>query len=331
MTTAAVTGAAGFVGRHLVDALLADGTTMVRALVRTAEQAESLRAAVAACRPDAQARLEPRIAGDLVDAPDLAAHLDGADAVYHLAARVHVLRETAADPDAAFLRANRDATERLARAAAAAGVRRFITTSTVKVHGEASGGTPLTEAEPPAPADAYARSKLAAEAVLCTLADACALETVIVRPPLVYGPGVGGNFAALLRWVARGVPLPLGSVRNRRSLLGVSNLADLLVRCATHPAAANEVFLAADGDDVSTPELLRRAGAALGRPARLWPCPPGLLRLAATCAGRRAAVDRLLGDYRISPGKAADRLGWTPPVSMERELERTAAWFRSAS
>lgn len=252
--------------------------------------------------------------------------LDGTEAVLHLAARVHVLRDAVADPLAAYRAVNTAGTLLLAEQAAAAGVRRFVFVSTVKVHGErTSPGNPFTEALPPAPDDPYALSKWEAEQGLAAIAARTGMEVVIVRPPLVYGPGVKANFAALLRAVARGWPLPLAAVDNRRSLVGIDNLVDFLLLCLEHPAAANQTLLVSDGEDLSTPDLLHRLGTAMDRPARLWPMPPALLTAGAALLGRRAAAERLCSNLQVDITKARTLLGWTPPISVDEGLRRAAA------
>lgn len=262
---------------------------------------------------------------------DWSVALAGVTEVIHLAARVHVMRESAVDPYAEFYRTNVAGTERLARQAAEAGVRRLVYVSSIKVNGERTAGQPFRPEDKPQPEDAYAQSKLEAELVLKDISRNTGIEVVVVRPPLVYGPGVKGNFLSLLRVVQRGLPLPLASCDNRRSLVGLSNLVDLLTICTTHPAAAGQVFLAADGEDLSTPELLRRVARALGRNARLLPFPPVLLRLAARIAGRTGVYERLCGSLQVDTGKTHELLGWTPPHSVDEELARTARWFLASS
>lgn len=250
--------------------------------------------------------------------------LTGTQAILHLAARAHILHDEAADPLAAYRAVNTAGTLRLAEQAAAAGVRRFVFVSTVKVHGESSPpGRPFDETMAPVPEGPYAVSKLEAEQGLAALAARTGMEVVVVRPPLVYGPGVKANFAAMARAVDRGWPLPLGAIDNRRSLIGVDNLVDLLLRCLDHPAAANQAFLASDGEDLSTPEMLRRLGTALGRPARLLPVPQTLLRAGGALLGRGPAVDRLCGSLQVDITKARTLLGWSPPVSVDEGLRRT--------
>jgi nucleoside-diphosphate-sugar epimerase len=314
MPIALVTGATGFVGAHLIPALQGAGWT-VRAAVRSS-------AGVAL--PEGVDRVA---VGDLAQAPDLRDALAGVDVVIHLAGRAHVVRETAADVDRIFRRVNVAATRHLAEQAAAAGVRRFVLLSSVKVNGERTGDRPFTEADVPAPEDAYGRSKHEAEQALRAVGAATGLAVAIVRPPLVYGPGVKANFLRLLRLVDRGVPLPLGSVRNQRSLIGVWNLCDLIVACATHPAAAGETFLASDQRDLSTPELIRLIGHALGRPARLFPFPVTALRQAGRLAGQGDAVERLVGSLQVDSTKATRLLGWQPVVGVEEGLRRTGEWY----
>jgi UDP-glucose 4-epimerase len=263
--------------------------------------------------------------GDLDEQTDWSAALAGREVVVHTAARVHIMRETAHDPLAEFRRANVGGTLNLARQAAAAGVRRFVFLSSIKVNGEETApGKPFDATDAPAPVDAYGRSKLEAEVELRDLLGNAGVAWVIVRPPLVYGPGVKGNFLALMRWLRRGVPLPLGGVRNARSLVGIDNLVSLLRACCLHPRAANEVFLAADGEDLSTADLLRRLGAVLGKPARLLSVPPSVLLGAAAALGRRDVARRLLGNLQVDSSKARSLLEWTPTVSVDQGLRRTA-------
>jgi nucleoside-diphosphate-sugar epimerase len=308
-----LSGASGFVGRATLRAALAAGHE-VRAVVRQGE----------APAPPAQ----------VVRISDLASYtgwrdaLDGVDAVVHLAARVHVMRDRGADSLAAFRAVNVDGARQVASAAAEAGVRRFVFVSSVKVHGEASHDTPLTADSPLAPSDAYGRSKAEAEDALRELESRTGVGLVVIRPPLVYGPGVGANFLTLLKAVSRGWPLPLGRVDNRRSLIYVDNLADLLLLVAVHPAAAGRAFLAADGPAVSTPELIRRMGRALDRPVKMPAVPESWLRLAGRVTGRSAAVDRLLGSLEVDDFPTRDILGWCEPVTAEDGLRRTADWFR---
>jgi nucleoside-diphosphate-sugar epimerase len=251
--------------------------------------------------------------------------LSGCDAVIHLAARVHVMQEITADPLAEFRRVNVHGTLNLARQAAAAGVRRFVFVSSVKVNGESTQlGSPFKADDVSAPLDAYGLSKMEAEQGLRELAAQTGMEVVIIRPPLVYGPGVKANFAAMMRWLQHGVPLPLGAIHNQRSLVALGNLVDLIVLCLTHPAAANQTFLVSDGEDVSTSELLRRMGQAMGRPARLIPVPQSWLRYAAAMVGKPDVAQRLCGSLQVDITKTRQLLGWTPPLSLDEGLKKTA-------
>lgn len=246
--------------------------------------------------------------------------------VIHLAARVHVMHDTSVDPLAAFREVNADATLQLAAQAAVSGVRRFVFVSSVKVNGEATAlGHPFTAADAPAPQDAYAVSKWEAEQGLRQIAVSSGMEIVIIRPPLVYGPGVKANFAALMRAVQRGLPLPLGAVHNLRSLVGLDNLVDFIITCARHPAAANQTFLVSDGADVSTPALIRAMARAAGRPSRLFSVPVGLLGSVASMVGKRPAVDRLCNSLQLDISKARELLQWTPPFTLEDGLCRAFA------
>ncbi|WP_019583479.1 NAD-dependent epimerase/dehydratase family protein [Thioalkalivibrio sp. ALE16] len=303
-----VTGASGFVGSALVDRLERDGRWEARAGSR---------------RGGALSRgAEWVVTPSLEAGADWSEALHGVSAVVHAAARAHVLDEAADDPLTEFRRCNVDGTLELARQAAQAGVRRFVFLSSIGVLGR-SGERPLRFDDPPAPEDDYAVSKWEAEQGLEDLSRETGMEVVIVRPPLVYGPNAPGNFGKLMEWVARGVPLPLGAVTgNRRSLVGLDNLVDLLVTCLEHPAAANRVFLAGDGEDLSTTDLLRRVAAAMGRRARLVPVPPGLLRAGARAVRRGEMARRLLDSLQVDISDTRETLGWEPPVSVDEGLRR---------
>lgn len=252
----------------------------------------------------------------------------GVDAVVHLAAHAHAGEGRRAADEALSFRANAEGTRALAEAAAKARVRRFVLVSTVKVLGERSGSRPFRESDPPRPEDAYARAKLAAEEHLFRIAAAGGMQAVVVRPPLVYGPRVRGNFLSLLKLCRWAPPLPLAAVDNRRSLVFVGNLCEVLARALERAEAAGQVYLVRDGEDVSTPELIRRLARALRRPARLFPAPAGLIRLAARLAGRPAAATRLLDTLVVDDEKVRRDLRWTPASSMVEGLAETAAWFR---
>lgn len=312
--TILVTGASGFVGRAVVARLLHDGA-IVRGALR-GHQA-SLPAGV-------------RVFGglNLGGVVDWSAALDGADTIIHCAARVHVMRDASADPLAEFRRVNTGGTRELARQAVAAGVRRFVYVSSIKVNGESTApGQPFRADDTPRPLDPYGISKHEAEQALGKLATTTGMELVVIRPPLVYGPSVRANFRSMMSWLRRGIPLPLGAIDNRRSLVALDNLCDLIVTCVQHPAAAGRTFLAGDGEDVSTTELLRRMGQALGHPARLLPVPPGLLRAGLRLLGKGDIAQRLCSSLQVDISPARELLGWRPPISLDEGLRRAAAAF----
>ena len=307
-----VTGATGFVGGALVGRLMSSLHLEILALTRQ----QPLHAL-------SGVRYVPL--GDLSPDTDWQPGLSGADVLVHAAARVHVMADTAANPLAEFRRVNVQGTLNLARQAAAAGVRRFVFISSVKVNGEATEpGHPFTADDTPAPLDPYGISKMEAEQGLREIAAETGMEVVIIRPPLVYGPGVKANFAAMMRWLARGVPLPLGAIHNQRSLVALDNLVDLIVTCLTHPAAANQTFLVSDGEDVSTTELLCRMGHAMNRPARLIPVPAGWLEWAAALVGKRDVAQRLCGSLQVDSQKTRQLLGWNPPLTLDQGLKKAA-------
>lgn len=264
--------------------------------------------------------------GDLAADTAWQSTLTGAQVVVHLAARVHIMHDPVVDALAAFSRANVDGTLNLARQAANAGVNRFVFLSSVKVNGEGRTGA-YREDDPPEAQDAYGKSKQEAERALCNIASETGMELVIIRSPLVYGPGVKANFKSLMRAVTWGIPLPLGAIRNRRSLVALDNLIDFIVICMEHPAAANQFFLVSDGEDLSTPELIRRLAGALGRRARLLPIPEGMLMAVAAILGRQADAKRLVGSLQVDITKARQLLGWVPPVSVDDGLRRVAEHY----
>lgn len=303
-----VTGASGFIGERLCQILEAEGSEVVRAdRVRHAHTDVTV--------------------GDIGPSTDWSPAVVGRPhAVVHLAARVHIMHEAADDPLAAFRWVNVEGTLNLARQAVEAGVRRFVYLSSIKVNGEATmHGRPFREDDRPAPQDAYAISKREAEMGLQALALDTGLEVVIIRPPLVYGPKVKGNFASMVDWVHKGVPMPLGAVNNRRSLVGLENLADFIALCADQkksPQAANQVFLVSDGDDVSTPELLLRVALAYNAKARLISVPERWLRMTAKLLGKSAEADRLLCSLTVDITKARELLGWRPVLDMDQQLRK---------
>ena len=308
-----ITGASGFVGKLLCAEMLRRNQivrTAYRSLHTTAQGTEAV------------------AIGEINGETDWNNALSGIDAVIHLAARVHMIRDTAADPLAEFLKVNLHGTENLARQAAQAGVKRFVYVSSIKVNGECTTGEQsFSESDPANPQDPYAISKWQAEQALHRLAQESGLEVVIVRPPLVYGPGVKGNFLSLLKAVEQGMPLPLAGANNARSLVYVDNLADALIACATHPSAAGQTYLVSDGEAVSTAALVDKMAQALGRPNRSFYFPPGLLRTVAALSGRADQMDKLLGSLRINDQKIRRELGWAPPYSLEQGLRATADWY----
>ena len=310
-----VTGGNGFVGRALVAHLLGKQARPVVAAVR---------------RADAEVPTGARkvVVAGLDSRTDWAGALAGVEQVVHAAARVHVMAEAASDPLAEFRRVNVEGTLALAEQAARAGVRRFVFISSIKVNGEQTRpGCPFDAEQPARPVDPYGISKHEAEQGLRRLAQASGMQLVIIRPVLVYGPGVAANFASMMRWLQRGVPLPLGAVDNRRSLVSLGNLVDLIGVCLEHPQAAGQTFLASDGEDLSTPELLRRMAHALGRRARLLPVPPAWLALAGRLTGRTPVVQRLLGSLQVDIHKNHQLLGWQPSVAVDQALQATATHF----
>jgi len=310
-----ITGSNGFVGKPLCAELLRQGHA-VRAAIRSSAQL-----------PDG---VEAVAVGDIDGDTDWADALQGVEVVIHLAARVHVMKDTATDPMAEFLKVNLHGTENLARQAARAGVKRLVYVSSIKVNGEETRGRhSYTEQQKPAPKDAYGISKWQAEQTLQRIAQETRLEVVIVRPPLVYGPGVKGNFISLLAAIDNGIPLPLAGAINERSLVYVGNLVSALIACATHPAAAGQTYLVRDGEDISTAQLVEKIAGVLGRKSRSFNFPPGLLRAAAIVLGRSAQVDRLFGSLRVSDAKLRSELGWVPPYTLEQGLRVTANWYLS--
>lgn len=303
-----LTGATGFLGRTLLQELLHREHEVTAAVRHVLPVAEGLRS-------------YPIV--DIGGTTDWLPVLQGIEVVVHAAARVHVVRERHPDPLAEYRHVNVDGTLRLARQAVASGVRRFVFISSIKVNGESTLlGKPFLAGDVPAPEDPYGVSKLEAEQGLMRLADEAGMELVIIRPPLVYGPGVKGNFASMIKLVEKGLPLPLGAIRNKRSLVGIDNLVDLIIRCIDHPAAANRVLLAGDGEDLSTTELLRAVGKAMGKPARLIPVPASMLQLGAGLLGQRAMAQRLLGSLQVSISQTCELLDWKPPYTVEEGLRR---------
>ncbi len=308
-----VTGATGFVGQALC-ARLAQLGYAVRALLRRD-------------RPLPEGASDCAVIGDIGEATDWGPALRDVQAVVHLAARAHVLHDACRN-DELYFRTNSRGTERLAESAARCGVERFVFLSTIKVNGEESPIRGFTAKDPPNPLDVYGRSKWEAEKAIARIAEDFGLPAVIVRSPLVYGPGVRANFLRMLRWVDRERPLPLAAIDNRRSLVSVWNLCDLLVHAIEEPAATGGTWLVSDGEDLSTPELIRRIAHAMNRRPRLLPVPAAILQGASTLIGRREEMRRLCGSLAVDICETREALGWNPPVSLDEALALTVAWYR---
>lgn len=311
-----VTGANGFVGERMLQRLLGmSGVSVVAGL----RGSGALNDAVAC---------ERCVLGDLTTASFSAAQLDDIDVLVHTAARVHVMRDIEADPLVAFRRTNVTALLRLAEAAAQAGVKRFVLVSSIKVNGEETlPGRAFTAGDVPAPMDPYGISKHEAEQALRQVCESSGMEWVVVRPPLVYGPGVKANFQRLMRTLGRGLPLPIGALRNRRSLVALDNLVDLLVTCLTHPRAVNQTFLVSDDDDLSVVALAERLARLLGSRSWLLPIPATYLRAALRLIGRAGVAQRLCGELRVDIEKTRALLDWHPPVTVDEGLARTVTHY----
>ena len=304
-----VTGANGFVGHALTKQLRDQQYNVISAVRRSCG-----------------------IPNETIIADDLSWNiaLMNQDVVIHTVARAHVMNETKANALAAYRDVNVDGTKKLAEQAAASGVKRFIFLSSVKVNGERTiARTPFTYEDNACPEDAYGISKWEAEQALYEVSARTGLEVVIIRPPLVYGPGVKGNFYSMLKWLSGGIPLPLGTIDNMRSLIGIDNLVDIIITCIDHPAAANQTFLVSDDEDLSTTDLLHRLGKALHKPARLVPVPTSVLEVAAQLVGKKAVAQRLLGNLQVDISKAREVLDWSPLVSVDEGLQKTVEWFLS--
>ncbi|SEI23465.1 UDP-glucose 4-epimerase family protein [Pseudomonas asplenii] len=311
-----VTGATGFVGSALVNELLRSNENIVVALVRRAD-----------------VKLPKDVLVSEVSGAELdcsAVKLSEVNAIVHCAARVHVMNDASNDPLREFRKVNVKFTLDLASRAAEQGVKRFIYISSIKVNGEETAPGCIYRADdPPAPIDSYGISKMEAEEGLRALGKKTGMEIVIIRPVLVYGPGVKANFRSMMKVLKSGVPLPLGLIKNKRSLVSLDNLVDLIITCIDHPAASNQTFLASDGDDVSTPRLLTLMGQALGRPPRLVPVPTFFLEAVASLLGKKETLRRLVGSLQVDISKANELLGWRPVLSLEDGLKKTADNFIS--
>lgn len=303
-----LTGASGFVGQRLAQALIQKNSPLI----------------CASRKPGQIQGADCRIVEDLSESTDWTHCLSGVQTVIHCAARVHVMQESESDPLTLFRQVNVEGTLRLAEQAAAAGVQQFIFLSSVKVNGEETmPGAAFTEDCAALPTDPYGISKYEAEQALLALGQKTGMAITIIRPPLVYGPGVGANFLNMLKWVKRGIPLPLGSIRNQRSFVFIDNLVSLILCCIQHPHASNQVFLVSDGQDMSTTDLLTKSAAAFGVNPRLLPCPPNLLMFIAKLAGKKSVADRLCQSLQVDIHKAHRLLGWSPPYTVAQGLQAT--------
>ena len=313
-----VTGASGFVGQALCSALEAQGFA-VRAAVRSENVIISVMG------------LDVVTVGEINAYTDWSEILQGISCIIHCAARTHVMNEIDANALAAYRAVNVEGTERLAEQAAAAGVQRLVFVSSIKVLGERTRrGVSFITTDPAEPQDSYGRSKWEAEQALWAISDRTGLEVVIVRPPLVYGPAVKGNMLRLLRWVASGMPLPLGAVLNQRSMIGLSNLVDFLMCCAEHPDAAGQTFLASDGQDLSTSQLIQMMAEGMNRPARSLSIPLAFLKTSASLLGKRRELDRLVDSLTVNSQHAREYLDWAPPFSVEAGVKEMAQWYASS-
>ncbi|WP_368881699.1 UDP-glucose 4-epimerase family protein [Shewanella algae] len=310
MSEILITGYSGFVGKHLLGTL--DSLESVNLLGRSVPFQ---------CNKYLKASIDAK--------SDYSSVLEKVEVIIHIAARVHVMNDKFLDPLTEFRGVNTAGTMNLARQAVKAGVKRFIFVSSIKVNGESTEiGKPFTESDDRCPEDFYGQSKSEAEVQLLELAEQTGLEVVIIRPTLVYGPGVKANFASLLHLVSKGLPLPFGSVKdNKRSLVSVTNLVDLIVTCIEHPKAANQVFLVSDDHDISTAEMVKHMSQALGKSCRLLPVPLWCYRLVGKLTGKMDVVDRLIGSLQVDITHTKNTLGWTPPQTLEEGFKETAEAF----
>jgi len=311
MKKALVTGATGFVGWPLCSSLHQAGYAL-RAALRTDRS-----------MPD---WMDKAVVGDIGSTTDWKDALEGIDVVFHLAAKVHVFDRSNSDVES-YMEVNGRGTQKLVLASAEAGVRRFIYLSSIKVNGEETRHAPFGPSDLPRPCDAYAKSKWRGEQSAMTVSEHSALDVVIVRSPLVYGSGVRANFARLMKWVDKGWPLPLGAVRNVRSLVNIWNLVDMLTHVARHPVAVGRTWMVSDDEDLSTPELVRRIAAAMSRQVTLVPVPVRLLRIVGQLVGRAGEVSRLCNSLTVDISSTRQDLDWSPPVSVQEALSRTADWY----
>ncbi len=310
-----ITGASGFIGQALCSKLVSEGH-QPRAVVRSTDSIPSV------------AGLDVLVVGEVGAQTDWTLAMAGVDCVIHCAARAHVMNEVETDALSAYRSVNVAGTRRLAEQGSALGLRRLVYLSSIKVNREqTTRGMQLLSSDSPAPEDPYGVSKWEAEQALWAVSKRTGLEVVVIRPPLVYGPGVKGNLLRLLRLVERGVPLPLGAVHNKRSLVGLSNLMDLLLCCAKHPAAAGKTFLASDGHDLSTPQFIRLIAEGMNKPSLLVPVPVALLQAVSTLLGKRDEIARLVSSLQVDTSQTVAELAWTAPVSVEDGVREMALWY----
>ncbi len=302
-----VTGSTGFVGSRLCEVTTQYGWSVSRAVRHIYGMRDEV------------------VVGDMGDKTDWSEALKNIKVVIHLAARVHIMNDSAGDPLAEFRKVNTEGTLNLARQAAIAGIKRFIFISSIKVNGEMTSADQLFQSNDNyLPTDPYGLSKYEAEQGLLAIAQETGMEVVIIRPPLVYGPGVKANFLSMMRWINKGVPLPFGAIHNKRTFVALDNLVSFIIHCIDHPKAANEVFLISDGEDVSTTTLLRKVAKAFGKKAWLLPVPVWLMTMAAKVIGKADVVNRLFGSLQVDSSKARDLLGWKPVITMDEQLKKIA-------
>ena len=306
-----LTGATGFVGRALVAELLRRDKTVVAAVRKLA--------------PNLPTDVHQEVVGNLSSNTEWGSALQNIDVVIHLAARVHIMDDSAADPLTEFRKVNTEGALKLARQSADAGVKRFIFLSSIKVNGEMTvPGQPFQPNDNYIPTDPYGLSKYEAEQGLLAIAKQTGMEVVIIRPPLVYGPDVKANFSSMMKWVNKGLPLPFGAIHNQRSFVALDNLVDFIIHCIDHPKAANEVFLISDGEDVSTTQLLQKVAKAFAKKPMLIPVPVCLMTFVAKLVGKGDVANRLFGSLQVDSSKARDLLGWKPIITMDEQLKKTA-------
>ena len=324
-----VTGANGFLGKAVSHGLAEAGYIVRRAIRNNFDQIDDKDIEINTKNSKVNINDEVAIVGNIDPDTDWSDALEGVDVIVHLAARVHIMKEEISDPLHEFRQVNTLGSKNLAQSAAGSQVNRLVYVSTVKVNGEHTDDAPFVETNIPNPQDPYAVSKWEAEQALMDIAKQTGLEVVIIRPPLVYGPGVKGNLLRLIRWIDMGIPLPFRNVDNRRSFIGVDNLVDFITKCSLHPQAAGEIFLISDENDLSTTELIKKLAYSLNKPVYLFPIPINIIRTFSKIIRKRGPIDRLFGSLQIKSEKARCLLNWTPPFSVDEGMSRTVSWYRS--